>query len=204
MQTREAGDWEMNTAVLRTWLISAGLLVLAGCAVGPEIRTDYDTAVDFSRYSTFAFMDRAERGETRTYDTIDDRRVIAAVTRELESRGYRRDDRNPDLLVNFAMTSEAVQDVRTVPSAFGAHPWYGWRRGFYHPWPAYSYETYVDRYERGTLFIDLVDVERSQLVWEGRAVARVTRAAREDPAGAMDEAVAGIFSRYPFRAGPRG
>jgi hypothetical protein len=178
-------------------------LALVGCAATrPEIRTDYDAAVDFSRYATFAFMERPERGVARTYDTLGDRRVIAAVTRELEARGYRRVDGQPDLLVNFAMSTEDVQDVRTVPSAMVPPPWYGWRGHYYYPWPAYTYETWVDRYERGSLYIDLVDAERNQLVWEGRATGRVTREAREDPAAALDHAVGEIFARYPFRAGP--
>ena len=187
-----------------TALAAAGLLALAGCAaVGPEIRTDYDAAADFSRYATFSFMERSERGETRTYDTIGDRRVIAAVTRELEARGYRRVESEADLLVNFAMITEDVQDVRTVPTTMPPLGYgYGWRGSYYYPWPMYTYETYVDRYERGTLFIDLVDPERRQLVWEGRAIGRVTKATREDPAGALDNAVSEIFARYPFKAGP--
>lgn len=194
----------MNTRFGRRLAVALGVLALAGCAaVGPEISTDHDATVDFSRYGTFAFMDRAERGQALTYDTIGDRRVIASVTRELEARGYRGVESDPDLLVNFAITTEDIQDVRTVPSAGLSPSWYGWRGGHYYPWPAYSYETYVDRYEQGTLFVDLVDAERRQLVWEGRAVGRVTKAAREDPAGALDNAVAEIFARYPFVAGPQ-
>ncbi len=178
----------------------AGVLALAGCAaLGPEITTDYDATADFSQYKTFAVMEREERGETRTYDTLGDQRVIRAVTRELEALGYRRVEEDPDLLVNFAMTTEKVQDVRTVPSM--PPPWYGWRGSYYYPWPAYSYETRIDTYQRGTLFIDLIDAERRQLVWEATATDRVTQATREDPAGALDGAVAQMFERYPFRAG---
>lgn len=179
----------------------AGALVLAGCAaMGPEITTDYDANAAFSRYATFDFMEREERGETRTYATLGDQRVIRAVTSELEARGYRRVADNPDLLVNFAMTTEKVQDVRSVPAVLPP-PWYGWRGGYYYPWPAYSYETRVDTYQRGTLYIDLIDAERRQLVWEGTATGRVTKATREDPAGALEAAVGQIFERYPFRAG---
>ncbi len=193
----------MNAVTIRSAFAAAALLVLAACTTaGPEIRTDYDAATDFSQFSTFAFMDRAERGETRTYDTIGDRRVMSSVQRELEARGYRKVDSDPDLLVNFAMATEDVQDVRSVPSSIVPPPWYGWRGGYYYPWPTYAYETYVDSYQRGTLYIDLVDAERRQLVWEGRAVGRVTRATREDPAGALDAAVVEIFAQYPFRAGP--
>lgn len=178
-------------------------LGLAACAVvGPDIRTDYDSTVDFTAFRTFAFMDRAERGQVRSYDTLVDRRIMAAVTRELEARGYRQAEAAPDLLVNFAMLTEDVQEVRAVPATVVPPPWYGWRGGYYYPWPAYTYETRVDSYQRGTLFVDLVDAERRQLVWEGRAVGRVTRAAREDPAAAVENGVGEIFARFPFRAGP--
>jgi hypothetical protein len=195
----------MSIRFARTPGIVAAVLALAACAAPrPEIRTDYDASANFSQYRTFAFMERAERGIARTYDTIADRRVVAAVTRELEARGYRRVDADPDLLVNFAMSSEDVQEVRTVPSAIVPPPWYGWRGGYYYPWPAYTYETYVDRYERGSLYVDLVDARRKQLVWEGRARGRVTRKDRDDPAAALDLAVSEIFAQYPFRAGPAG
>lgn len=194
----------MNAVTLRILFAASALLALGACTTaGPEIRTDYDAEADFSRYTTFEFMDRAERGETRTYDTIGDRRVMVAVQRELEARGYRKVDSGADLLVNFAMATEEVQDVRSVPSSIVPPPWYGWRGGYYYPWPTYAYETYVDSYQRGTLYIDLVDADRRQLVWEGRAVGRVTQATREDPAGALDAAVTEIFAQYPFRAGPQ-
>lgn len=180
--------------------VAAALVALGGCAVGPEIRTDYDATVDFTRFSTFAFMEREQRGTTRSYDTIDDRRVMAAVTRELEARGYRRVEENPDLLVNFAVSTQEIEEVRSVPAA--PYPWYGWRGSYYYPWPAYGHETWVDRYERGTLFIDLVDRQRRQLVWEGSASGRVTEAARENPAAALDYAVREIFASYPFTAPP--
>lgn len=188
---------------MKTWIagvMAAGALALAGCAApGPQVRTDYDASADFSRYATFAFMPR----EDRSYQTLSDQRVMTAVARELEARGYRRVAEDADLLVNFSVVTEDIQEVRTVPSSVVPPPWYGWRSGYYYPWPAYTHETWVDSYQRGSLFIDLVDAERRQLVWEGQAASRVTRAAREDPAGAIDQAVTEVFARYPFRAGPQ-
>lgn len=178
----------------------AAVALLAGCAaMGPQVTSDYDAAVDFSQYTTYDFMTRAERGVERSYDSIVDRRLMTAAAREMEARGYRRAEADPDLLINFAVVTETVEEVTTVPGAGWPGPWY-WRHGYYHPWPAY--ETYIDRYEQGMVFIDLVDRERRQLVWEGRAVERVTQAAKEDPAAALDERVRQIFAQYPFRAGP--
>jgi hypothetical protein len=191
----------MNTTRLAGWLVLIGALALAGCTTaGPDVRTDYDPTADFSRYSTFSFMERAGRDGTLGYETLSEQRVRAAITRELEARGYRRVDEGGDLLVNFAMSTEDVQDIRSTPGV--VHPWYGWRGAFYYPWPAYTSELTVDTYQRAVLFVDLVDAQRRQLVWEGRAVGRVSRAMREDPAAAVDHAIMEIFARYPFRAGP--
>lgn len=191
----------MGSTTVRALGLAAALAFLAGCAAtAPRITTDYDRAADFSQYRTFAFMDREARGVTRSYDSIVERRLMAAVSRELEARGYRQVEENPDLLVNFAVVTETVEEVTTVPGAVWPGPW-AWRH-YYYPWPAYTSEIYVDRYEQGTVFVDLVDARRRQLVWEGRAVQRVTRAAQEDPAGALDATVSQIFAAYPFRAGP--
>ncbi|NGP52614.1 DUF4136 domain-containing protein [Thioalkalivibrio sp. XN8] len=191
----------MSKKTARAVALAAMLAFLAGCAaMAPRVTTDYDRSVDFSQYRTFAFMDREERGVARSYDSIADRRLMAAVSRELEARGYRQVEADPDLLVNFAVATETVEEIVSVPSPGWPAPW-GWRY-YYYPWPAYNYDTYVDRYEQGTIFIDLVDAERRQLVWEGRAVQRVNSATREDPAGTLDATVSEIFAAYPFRAGP--
>ena len=191
----------MSRKFTRALAAFAMLAVLAGCAsMGPEVTSDYDATADFSQYRTYDFMTRAERGVGRSYDSIVDRRLMMAADREMAARGYRRVEADPDLLINFAVVTETVEELVTVPGSAWPAPW-GWRH-YYYPWPAYSYEAYVDRYELGTVFIDLVDAARRQLVWEGRAVERVTRASREDPAAALDQSVREIYAQYPFRAGP--
>lgn len=182
--------------------LPGSLLVLwiTGCATGPTIRSDYDQNTDFSQYSTFRVMTSEEANEPRSYDTLTDQRIRAAIVRELTARGYRRVEDDADLLANFAVATEEVQEVQRAPSAYPPG-WYAWRGTYYHPWPAYAYETYVTSYTRGTLYIDLVDARRRQLVWEGEAEGRVTEKVRQDPEPAINEAVAEIFARYPFRAG---
>ena len=62
--------------------------------------------------------------------------------------------------------------------------------------------TDVYRYTEGTINIDLVDVARNRLVWEGIAVGRVSNT--KDPVqrdARIDGAIADIFAEYPYRAG---
>lgn len=185
---------------LRLVIAFAAAAMLSACATTPEITTDYDHATDFSQFRTYGFLPEAARGEHEGYSTLTERRIEAAVARELEARGYVRSD-DPDLLVNFTVTSKDIQEVRQVPTASPPVGYYGWRSPYYHPWPAYSYETRVDNYRRGTLFIDLVDAKQHELVWEGIATARITEKMRKEPEAVIDSVVAEIFARYPFRAG---
>jgi hypothetical protein len=181
-------------------VLFTALAILAGCATGPEIRTDYDPTVDFGAFATYGFIARPDRANAEGYSTITERRIEAAITRALEARGYRKSE-EPDLMVNFAVSAEDIQEVRQVPSATPPVGYYGWRHPYYAPWPAYTYETRVDNYRRGTLFIDLVDARENKLVWEGIATARITEKMRKEPEAAIDSVVAEVFARYPFQAG---
>jgi len=183
-------------------VLLATVVTLAACATPPEIRTDYDPTVNFASFKTYGFFDRPARADAEGYSSLTERRIEAAIARELEARGYRKADR-PDLLVNFSVSAQDIQEVRQVPTATAMPPpgYYGWRSPSYSTWSTYGYETRIDNYRRGSLFIDLVDATGQKLVWEGVATARITEKMRQEPAAAIDSIITEVFSRYPFRAG---
>ena len=49
--------------------------------------------------------------------------------------------------------------------------------------------------------VDLVDARKSQLIWEGVIVGKVTDEVRENLQAVCDEVVTEIFSNYPYVAG---
>jgi uncharacterized protein YijF (DUF1287 family) len=49
----------------------------------------------------------------------------------------------------------------------------------------------------GTINIDIVDVKRSQLVWEGTVVTAVTDKMLTELQPAVDQAMAAVFAKYP-------
>ncbi len=170
-----------------------GILVLAGCASGPAIRSNADPAVDFSKFRTFGFMEPLST-DRAGYQSFVSGQLIASTQRELEARGLRRTDTNPDLLVNFSADLDHRLQVTQTPtfhgSSFNAH-----RRAFYSPWP--SYQTEVRQYTKGTLGIDFVDPARRQLVWEGFATGRLTQRTRDNLVPALDSAVTDILAKFP-------
>lgn len=177
---------------------STGLLAV-GCATGPDVRTDFDPAADFGRFRTFGFVAHAgtDLGDVRSITTL---RLQKAAARELEARGYVPAD-NPDLVINFTGRLQERVDIESWPApSFGA----GWG---YRGWPGSAWggwggtEVRTRRYNVGTLVIDVVDRERRQAVFQGSVEGVVTRGKLDNQAQLIDDAVAQIFSRFPFVAG---
>ncbi|SAI72338.1 lipoprotein [Bordetella ansorpii] len=173
--------------------------LLAACASGPSIRSDYDRNADFGRYRTFGFAAAADAGQPGHGTQLADR-LKAAARGQMEMRGYTYTERDPDLLVNFS----AKVEEKTVGAPGGGSaplPVWGYRTGFYSGWPGHPFGGPDLRYSEGTLNIDVVDARRKQLVWEGVSVGLVGDTALVPSPEQVGQAVARLYARYPFRAG---
>ena len=199
----------MKDHVLKTGaklVIAAILLALSACATLPQVRTSYDRSADFTQYKTFAFMSplATDRGG---YQSLVSQELKAATRREMEARGLRMDEAAPQLLVNFNAAVVEKTRVSTMPVpvsgglGFYGGSYYGYRRGAYLPWPQYVDQTVVSNYREGTLNIDVIDVARRQLVWEGVVTdSNVTQAELADLAASIKNAVIAAFAKYPVQA----
>lgn len=183
------------------WLLAALLLaVLAACATGPRISSDSDPRADFSAYRTFAFYSPLAI-EREGYASLVSGRMKAAARAEMEARGYRYSEDNPDLWLNINAYMQQRTDVNTIPDVDYAY-YYSYRYRGYVAVPFWHDRTTVHRYTEGTVNVDLVDAGRNALVWEGIAVGRVKR--NQDAAArdmAIDATFRDIFAQYPHRAG---
>lgn len=189
----------MRASAIRFAVLGIAALWLAGCETGPEVRADYDKAVDFGKYHTYNFVTAQSSGSD--YRSLGQRIMQNAATREMESRGYTRAD-NADLLINFRGKIEEKTDIESTPAPMYGPGW-GYRGWYGAPYGAYGYGTEVSthRYKVGTLVMDVVDREKKQVVFQGGIEDVVTKKMLEDREGTLNGAVATIFSRYPFRAG---
>lgn len=185
------------------WLLAALLLgLLAACATGPRISSDSDPRADFSAYRSFAFYSPLAI-EREGYASLVSGRMKAAARAEMEARGYRYSEDDPDLWLNINAYMQRRTDVSTVPEVDYAY-YYSYRYRGYVAMPYWRDRTMVSRYTEGTMNIDLVDARRNALVWEGIAVGRVTRNQDvETRDAAIDATIRDIFAAYPHRAGSR-
>ena len=173
------------------------LLMLSGCATGPDVRVDFDRLTDFTHYQSFGFVSPlgTDRGG---YQSIVSQHLKAATQRQLEARGLHLDTVAPQLLINFYAQLNQKLRVTTMPTAGIGGGYYGYRAGLYAPWPMYYDQTIVTPYTEGTLNIDVIDAARKQMVWEGVVIESVTQNTLDNLATAINAAVAAAFVKYPI------
>lgn len=181
------------------WVLGICVLLLAGCATGPQITSEADPEADFGSYRTFGFYAPLAL-EKEGYATPTTDRIKAAARAQLESRGYVYTPEQPDLWVNLNAYMQKRTDVTSFPTV-DYNYYYSYRARSYFAVPFWHDETHVRQYTEGTLNVDLVDRRKNRLVWEGIAVGRIAKLKPEERAARIDSTVAEIFARYPYRAG---
>ncbi len=172
-------------------LMLTGLHLVAGCASGPTVISNSDPAFDFAGLESFAFIEplSTDRGGART---LLSGQLMAATRQQLEDRGMREVQENPDVLINFLF--ETQQQIRSRPSSAGMSMH---RSGRYGTWGGTMATPTVEQITQGALSIDMIDPRRNQLVWEGSAVERVTSRMQQDQEAAVKDFVDAIFSEFP-------
>lgn len=173
---------------------------------------DYRRQHDFSSIRTFSFksvpVPTTGTAGTTTYDgPLMDERTKVAIAGQLESRGLRRNDENPDVYVTTRRTFK-TEYTFYGPYGWGGYPsWYpygygyGFARGYGYPygWGGwYDSGPYAYEQIRGTLTIDLEEPETGALVWRGvgsKHVHETSSPSRRDKR--VNEEVADIFKHFP-------
>lgn len=185
-----------NAFRLITVLLLSSLL--AACASTPRVSSQADPSGDFGRYRSFAFYTPLAL-EQNGYTTITSNRIRAAVQAQMQARGYVLDEAKPDLWVNLNAYLQDKTRVTTMPQVDYDY-YYSYRARGYVAVPYWRDRTDVHQYTEGTLNVDVVDVQRNRLVWEGVAVGTVGRSTPDKRGAQIDAAVAAIFAQYPYRA----
>jgi hypothetical protein len=174
-------------------------IALAGCASGPDIRGDFDKSVDFGQYRTYGFVAQAgtDSGDVKSLAT---QILQRAASQQMEARGYTRSD-SPDLAINFKGKLEEKTDIESTPAPYYGPGWGygGWYGAPYGGWG--GTEVTTRRYNVGTLVMDVVDLKKRQVVFQGGIEGVVTKEMLQNREAAMTRAVEHIFSKYPFVAG---
>jgi len=173
----------MNTKTL-SFVIA--LLFLTSCQ-SVRVVTDYDKVAPFETYKTFGFhkegVDRAEISD------LDKRRILGAIETALLEKGFTKSE-TPDLLVNFfTKEKQEINIYNNNYNSFG-YGW-GWGRG---PYLGTHYN--VSNSTQGTLYIDLIDTQRKELIWQGIGRGNLTSSVKHKDER-INTFVSSILCSYP-------
>lgn len=157
------------------------VLVLSSCT---SLRTafDYDKEIDFAQYHSFAFY--KEGMEQLKVNTLDKKRFVQAIIDDLQSKGMKKNTESPDLLINIIITGKDKVSL-TDDYPLGYVWWY--------PAPSIT----VRQYTESTIYIDLIDRAKNQLVWQGKGTDEFHASERNKEAR-IRETVTQILAQYPY------
>jgi hypothetical protein len=170
--------------LLKVTLILISIISFTSCS-SIKVATDYDKEIDFNLYNSFAFykpgIDAAEISD------LDKKRILRAIERELVAKEMAKTT-NPDLLVSIF--TETRENVNIYQNNFG----YGWGWNPYF-WGPGGFNTVSSNIE-GTLYIDLIDAKKNELVWQGlgTGILSLDMDKKEEK---INEIVNKIMEKYP-------
>jgi hypothetical protein len=173
-------------------LLVFSVLLITSCS-SVKVVSDYDAKVDFTKYKTFAFfkpgIDKAKISD------LDKKRILRAIESELLALGFTKSE-TPDFLVSIFTKSREKVNVNQNQNNFGYGYGYGWG---WNPWMMNGMNTNVNisQYTEGTLFIDFIDKEEKELVWQGIGTGALRMENRDKKEERIKEFVKEIISRFP-------
>jgi hypothetical protein len=196
----------------RTFIgVAVAISSLLSSAASAQTRSsDFRSHEDFSGLQTYAFKGvsptATETENTTTYDSpLIDERIRDAVAAQLESRGFRRVDRDPDM---YVVTRRSYKTEYTYYSPFG----WGWGPGLWGPygWGAYygygwadwgGYgPIYQDERILGRMTVDLEKASSGRLIWRGVGEKHVHETSKPSSRDRrVNEQIEKIFKDFPPR-----
>lgn len=176
---------QKRTAGIALALASAALL--AACAT-MKVNSFTERGANLRQYRSYAWgpADKFSTGDPRLDNNrFFDERVRARVEKELAQRGFEKSNTaDPDVLVHYHTNVSQDIDVRDLdsPSSYCAQN---------------DCRPFI--YDKGTLFVDLVDRRTAKLVWRGWAEGSFDGVIDNQSwmESRIDEAVTKILTRLP-------
>jgi hypothetical protein len=176
------------------------LFINTACTVSPTVRSSYHQTTDFNQYKTFNFFENLDTDAR--YESLISQYLKQATIVEMTSRGYVLSRDQPDLLINFHNHIETKQTMHQLPTLGYGGGFYGYQGGFYNgPWM--NDRTFFREYEQSTLTIDIVDEQLNKMIWQGKAVRRLTETKLDNLQTTLQQTISEILAVFPSNIKPQ-
>ena len=154
-----------------------------------QVFTDYEKTATFDQYKTYGYS--KESLDQLEISDIDKKRIMRAIDNELSNKNFTKNEK-PDLVVHIFTKSNQRVDV--FQNNFG----WGWGGGWGWGWgPGWGWGgTNVSSVTEGTLYIDFVDINTKELVWQGQGIGVLSKNPDKKEEN-IQEFVTRILAKYP-------
>lgn len=161
---RQLGLWSMVMGIV---------FLLASC--GSTAHIEKDDHADFSRYKSFAWIDKDGEGrnDRNRNNDMTEERIRQAVNVELEKAGWRESKNRPDVLLSYDVlversVKESSSPVYSRPSSRVVYNPYTRRyTTIYYPSEFMGYDRDQQEIREGTVTISMIDARTDRTVWQG-------------------------------------
>ena len=176
------------------------VFLLASCSSTAHIEKD-DNA-DFSRYKSFAWIDKDGEGKNDAdkKNDLTEQRIREAVNKELEKTGWKEVKNRPDVLLSYDVlvergTKESTSPVYTRPtSRLVYNPYTRRYTTIYYPSQFAGYERDERTIREGTVTISMIDTKTDKTVWQGWTTDEVN--SRNLTTKEIQNSVKSIFKKF--------
>jgi hypothetical protein len=167
-----------------------------------QITTDYDKSVDFSQYMTFNFAGWQE-GTTDKLNQLDAKRILTALTKELNGRAILMDPSTPKMMMVLFLVLDDKTSTTAYTNYTGGMGYgmgrVGWGAGVGGMGMGQSTTTYSESdYTAGTFVIDFYDSESKKLIWQGILQKTVTENPKKREKK-IPKAITKMMKNYPIK-----
>ena len=168
-----------------TYLL-AFVLFLTSCQ-SVRVAVDYDKSAQFKSFKTFGFL--KEGIDRAKINDLDKRRILRSIETVLIEKGFTMSE-TPDLIINF-FTKERQQVNIYTNNRFNYFGGMGYEWG-----PFMGSQVNVSNSQQGTLFIDIIETNNKELIWQGVGKGSLTASVNKKEE-LIHSFVTSILENYP-------
>jgi Domain of unknown function (DUF4136) len=189
---------EMNMKRL-AFVFMAAVVLMAGVALGQDVRYNFDKNADFAKYKTYKWV--AIKGAQPVDDLID-KQIKETIDTELATKGLSKvDSDNVDLFIGYQTAVGTEKQFTSYNTDWGYGG--GWGRGGWYGGGMGGGMTtgQTSTIYTGQLALDMYDTKDKDLVWRGVASKTLDPKAKpEKRQKNLTKAVQKLLKNYPPKA----
>ncbi len=183
---------------LFAWMVT--LLLVSSCALGQDVRYNFDKDTDFSKFKTYKWVEI--KGATQP-DAITDKQIKEAFDTQAATKGLSKvEGDDADLFVGYQAAIGTEKQFTSFSSGMGGPGWgYGggwYGGGWYGGGGMTTTSGSTSTIYKGQLSIDMYDSAHHDLVWRGVASKTLDPKAKpEKREKNLNKAMAKLMKKYP-------